>query len=265
MKSVLYIAARQEGLRSGFWSPVGRLEHLDDLYRFVYTNGAKTLEGFKPFSGMENLESVYESDELFPLFANRLPSPSRPEYEAYLAWGGFDPSAELDPLDLLGVTRGLRQTDMLEVFPCPVRDESGKYLSKFFLHGVRWMHPAAHEKIAQLKEGDELRLLFEVDNPADEYAVQLQTTDIQERLPLGYVPRYLARDVRTLCDECGAGVTKVRVEKVNMGAPMQQRVLCSMSSCWPEGFSPCSDDVFQSIGSDALTHPTHQHLGDDCE
>jgi len=248
MNSVLYIAARQEGPNSGLWSPVGRLEHINDLYRFSYTKGAESLRGFQAFPGMSDIHAVYESDSLFPLFANRLPSPSRPEYEAFLAWGGFDPSVAPDPLTLLGITQGLRQTDTLELFPEPVKNEHGCYQSKFFMHGIRWMHPAALARVARLKAGEELRLLLEVDNPFDLNAVQLQTTDTQERLPLGYVPRYLAGDVRHLCESCGPNSTIVRVEKVNAHAPMQQRVLCSMTSCWPAHFEPCSDETFQPIG-----------------
>ncbi len=66
------------------WRPVvGELQHDDDLYRFWYTSGARK-PGFRPFAQMEQLDQVYESETLFPLFANRLLSESRPEYEAYL-------------------------------------------------------------------------------------------------------------------------------------------------------------------------------------
>jgi len=247
MKSVLYIASRQGGPQAGFWSPVGRLEHEDGVYRFVYTKGAQTLAGFEPFPGMSDLRGVYESEVLFPLFANRLLSPSRPEYEAFLMWGGFDPANPPDPLAVLGLTQGLRQTDSLEVFPCPLPDERGRYLSKFFLHGVRWMHPAAQERIGRLQQGEKLRLFLEVGNPADPNAVQLQTTDISGRLPVGYVPRYLALDVRELCGSCSPEFIEVTVERLNAGAPLQQRVLCRMSSCWPDNFTPCGGEPFQAI------------------
>src|SRR5437588_345178 len=97
------------------WRPVGRLEHDDGLYRFWYTRGAKR-PGFRPFVQMEPLDQVFESEELFPLFANRLLSESRPEYEAYLRWSGFDVGNPPDPFVVLGVTEGIRQTDAVEVF-----------------------------------------------------------------------------------------------------------------------------------------------------
>ncbi len=252
MKSVLYIASRQGGPNAGFWSPVGRLEHEAGVYRFVYTKGAQTLQGFEPFPGMPELRAVYESETLFPLFANRLLSRSRPEYEAFLMWGGFDLANPPDPLAVLGITQGLRQTDSLEVFPRPSPDEHGRYLSKFFLHGVRWMHSAASERIGRLQAGEKLRVFLEIGNPHDADAVQLQTTDVIGRLPIGYVPRYLARDVRTLCGACGPDDIEVKVERLNADAPLQQRVLCRISSCWPQGFQPCADDAFQPIVPDGL-------------
>ena len=116
--SALFVAYRGGAPQHGGWGPVGRLEHDGGLYRFCYTRGASTLPGFRPFSQMEDLSQVYESEELFPLFDNRLLSPSRPEYEAFLRWGGFDPNNPPDPIAILGVTEGIRQTDQVEVFPC---------------------------------------------------------------------------------------------------------------------------------------------------
>ena len=138
MTTALFVAWRGGQPHRG-WGPVGRLEHDGGVYRFCYTQGARTLRGFQPFPQMGDLEQVYESEELFPLFANRLLSPNRPEYEAYLRWGGFEPGTQPDPIAILGVTEGKRETDSIEVFPCPAPDADGCYLNKFFLHGLRWM------------------------------------------------------------------------------------------------------------------------------
>ena len=82
MKS-LFVAWRPASPEQAGWTPVGRLEHDGRLYRFCYTRGARK-PGFQPFPQMQRIEQVYESEELFPLFVNRLLSQSRPEYEAYL-------------------------------------------------------------------------------------------------------------------------------------------------------------------------------------
>jgi hypothetical protein len=119
--NALFVAWRSGSPAQSGWGPVGRLEHDGQLFRFFYTRGARR-PGFRPFPQMENLDRIYESEELFPLFANRLLPNSRPEYEACLQWSGFDPKHPPDPIVILGVTEGIRQTDAIEVFPCPVPD-----------------------------------------------------------------------------------------------------------------------------------------------
>ena len=157
--STLLSPRGRASLNYGGWSPIGRLEFDSGTYRFVYTQGARTAKGFTPFSGMENLEEIYESPKLFPIFDNRLLPASRPEYQAFLKWSGFDPSNPPDPLMLRGVTEGIRRTDLIEVFPCPVPDATNCYLNKFFLHGLRYMPESARERVQSLKEGEPLYLM----------------------------------------------------------------------------------------------------------
>jgi len=245
----LFIAFRSNDPTAGRWGPVGRLEVTERGYRFVYTTGAQKLKGFEPFPGMSDLNAVYESDELFPLFANRLLSPSRPEYEAFLAWGGFDPEIPPSPIAMLGVTEGRRQTDSYEVFPCPALDTDGRYVTKFFLHGLRWMPDAAAVRVATLAPNDRLALMLDLQNPHDPHAVAVRPMADADRLMLGYVPRYLARDIATICRKCDPTFIDVRVEKINANAPLQQRLLCRMSASWPDGFQPCSGREYQPIGS----------------
>ncbi len=244
MSQAVYVAWRSGAPDGGRWGPVGRLEHGSSGYRFVYTRGAKTVPGFAPFAGMPDLQGVYESDELLPLFANRLLAKSRPEYEAYLRWGGFDPNSPPDPLAILAVTEGRRQTDLLEIFACPAPDASGCYVGKFFLHGVQRVGPESRARIERLAPDEELRLLEEPENPHDRNAVRILTKD---NYHVGYVPRYLAYDVGQLAGGRGAEFVKLHVERVNPDAPLQQRLLCRVDACWPAGFQPCSGEEFQPI------------------
>jgi hypothetical protein len=244
--STLLVASRSSEPHNAGWSPIGRLEFDHGTYRFVYTQGAKTAKGFTPFSGMESLTDIYESTELFPIFANRLLSKSRPEYEAFLQWSGFDPANPPDPLAILGVTEGIRRTDLIEVFPCPAPDEKGCYLNKFFVHGLRYMSEAARAHVLTLKQDEPLYLMLDLFNKADSSAVALRT-DTEERLLLGYVPRYLAQDVWKLIQNCHPDFLRVFVHRVNHAAPLQQRLLCRMHACWPEGFKPCTGEAFQPI------------------
>jgi hypothetical protein len=247
MNNALFVAWRAGDAAHGRWGPVGRLERTDGGYRFAYTRGARTLTGFLPFPGMMELDTVYESDELFPLFSNRLLGRSRPEYEAFLVWGGFDPNHPPDPIALLSVTEGRRATDSIEVFPYPAPDAEGCYITKFFLHGVRWMDHAAWERIARLQHGESLALMLDVMNSYDPHAVAVRTQGKQGRMLVGYVPRYLAYDIRTLCLSCEPDFIELTVERVNADAPLQHRVLCRMKACWPDDFRPCRSAEFEPL------------------
>lgn len=236
------------------WRPVGRLEHADGLHRFCYTQGAKR-EGFRTFHGMDDLQKVYESEDLFPLFSNRLLPSSRPEYAAYLRWSGFDPDNPPDPIVVLGVTEGMRQTDAIEVFPCPIPDAEGCYLNKFFLHGVHSMTSTVVDRIARLEPNESLKLMADFQNSTDLRAVAVRTEE--DRMMIGYVPRYLARDVWNLMQECDVDFLQLTVASVNPDAPFQNRLLCRMKTCWPDNFRPCSGEEFNPIPrqmSDECSH-----------
>lgn len=247
MSQVLFVAWHSGEGPLAQWAPVGRLEHTPSGYRFVYTKGARKLKDFRPFPGMSDLEAVYESEELFPLFANRLLAPSRPEYEAFLRWGGFDPANPPDPLAILGVTGGERVTDRLEVFPCPMKDADGCYVTKFFLHGIRWMAPATQDRILRLQPGERLALMIDFMNRHDPWAVAVRTDRDEDRFMIGYVPRYLAYDINHLCRRCTPDSITVTVERVNEDAPLDHRVLCRMRACWPEDLRPCSGEAFEPL------------------
>lgn len=246
MNTTVFIAWRGGSNEHGEWSPVARLEHSNGEYRFAYTQGARTLTGFHPFPGMGDLEAIYRSRNLFPMLTNRLLSRSRPEYAAWLTWSGFDPQDPPDPLAILGVTEGIRQTDALEVFPEPIANAQGNYHTRFFLHGLRHASAQAHARLSTLRADDVLCVELEDDNDRDPHAVAVLDDGV-ERLRLGYVPRYLARDVRALVERNGMASIALRVDRVNEGAPLQMRVLCALQAPWPRSFKPCEGEDFQPI------------------
>lgn len=251
MTQSLYVASRSGDNELGNWSPVARLDRIESGWRFLYLQGAEMLPGFRPFYEFPALDRIYESDELFPLFVNRLLSKSRPEYEAWLTWGGFDPSNPPEPIALLGVTEGRRVTDPVEVFPCPQPDADGCYLNRFFVHGVRWMPQAAQEAVLKLQPGAPLALMPDRFNSADPNAVALRPLDDSiGRFLIGYIPRYLAADVCHLFENCNVEFIEVSVKRLNRDAPWQQRLLCQMNACWPDGFRPCSTEAFQPVLAD---------------
>lgn len=242
MNSCLFVAWRSE-TPNPVWGPVGRLSYVDGVYQFCYTHGAKTLPGFVPFSGMENLDRVYESRKLFPLFENRLLPKNRPEYKTYLEWSGFDPDDPPEPLVLLGRTEGRKQTDSVEVFPQPTPDSHGCFVNYFFAHGVRYHLPNAGPILDDLQPGDRLDLRPQPLNPADPNAVAVFSSGT----PLGYVPKYLAADVKRLIEECPEPTVRLTVERVNADAPTQQRLLCRLNACWPPAFQPCQGESYQPL------------------
>lgn len=137
----------------------------------------------------------------------------------------------------------------MEVFPCPVPDAEGCYLNSFFLHGIRWLPTNAVQRIDLLAEGELLKLMLDLQNDHDSQAVGVRTDS--ERTLIGYVPRYLAQDVWQLVQQCDGDFIRLHVARVNRDAPLQNRLLCRMRACWPDGFQPCSGDDFLPIPTKA--------------
>ena len=223
------------------WTPVGRLTLEDGSYRFVYTQGAKKLKEFKPVGVMQDLYKMYKSDELFPIFANRVLAKNRPEYNDYLQWLGLAESS-YSALEELARTGGLRATDSLELFPCPRPTSDNYYEVYFFCRGIRHLHPENEMRACELRPGEDLYLMQDLQNSYDVTALLMRTND-----PItlaGYAPRYYSADFTKLIAVLGPNKVRVTVEKVNLKAPIQYRVLCKLSSPWPKDFSPCSTDEF---------------------
>jgi len=241
---VLYLAWQDPQSRR--WYPVGKLTSEGGVYRFVYTKGATLSKNFIPFGSLRDLHEVYRSPDLFPLFANRLISKKRPEYRDFLRWLDLR-EVEADPLVILARTEGVRATDSLTVFPCPEPDPQGKYVVHFFSHGLRHLPEEARLRINTLREGERLYLLPDPQNPHDAYALALRTDDPASIV--GYSPRYIARDFLEILENNPDSVD-VRVKRVNADAPIQLRLLCTLTADWPENFKPCSSEDYQELGSE---------------
>ena len=244
--NTLFVAVRSESAGLVQWAPVGRLDFDGEVYSFFYTKGVEKIRGFRPFDGMSDLTICYKSRELFPVFFNRLMPKRRAEYKAFLGWSGFN--AEPDPIALLAVTEGIRQTDAIELFAPPTQNADGLLSSKFFLHGLSRMTGIAQERVEKLKPNDPLKLVLEPENTFDRNAVGLYSVE-RDELKLGYIPRYLVRDLNRIIDSCGRENVWVTVERLNTDAPLQQRLLCRVKACWPLGFVPCSDIEFTPMNN----------------
>jgi hypothetical protein len=244
--STLYLAWKQPDHR---WWPVGRLSREESDYVFTYTRGARSAEevGFRPLSSFPDFEQVYVSKQLFPMFRNRLPPQSRPDYEDFIEWLDLE-RGEVDPLVVLARSGGERETDMFEVFPIPERNADGRYGPTFFVHGLRHRGPSAEEEVRRLRPGDILALESEPENPHDPRALRIHRIHTLVRgVQIGFLPRYLCQDVHALLSAAGERA-QVRVQRVNPPpTPAQFRVLCSLDSAWPQGFRPLAGPDFEVL------------------
>ncbi len=230
------------------WHPVGRLSYDQGTYQFAYTRGAKTSKKFVPFGRMLDLGVVYLSNELFPLFANRLLPKSRPEYRDYLKWLGLD-ETKADEMEMLARSGGQRATDSLEIVPCPEPSAQNRYEVHFFSHGLRHLSEKDQARAAALHVDERLFVMQDRQNKSDPMALLLRTDDPMSMV--GYVPRYYSAEFSTVMDQVGQGNVRVTVERVNPDAPSNFRLLCKFVSPWPNGFAPCAQGEFQLISSGA--------------
>ncbi|MGB0723244.1 MAG: HIRAN domain-containing protein [Gammaproteobacteria bacterium] len=237
----LFVAWQHPSTRE--WAPVARLTRDHEGYRFVYTKGADR-ESFVPFGRLTDLRREYVSEELFPLFANRLLARSRPEYEAYLRWLGLS-RANYDVLDELARTGRLRATDQLELIPCPKPSQAQRYEVFFFARGLRHFTDSGRQRCMALNAEEPLFLARDVQNAQDPDALLLRTGDPVS--VVGYTPRYYSAEFTRLMRMVSPGQVEVRVKQINVDAPIQYRLLCHLSAPWPSGFSPCTQDAYQPM------------------
>ncbi|MCW5772020.1 MAG: hypothetical protein KIT16_10325 [Rhodospirillaceae bacterium] len=230
------------------WHPIGRLTYDDTrkVFRFVYTKGVLASGSFIPFGKMTDIRAVHESEKLFPLFANRLMPESRPEYDSFVKWLGLDRKVA-DPLSLLGRSGGAKATDSIVVFPIPEKSADGMYRTVFWCHGISHAPSASVERVNALKEGEKLFPAFDVLNIHDREAILLRTDD--PLTAVGYCPRYLNTDFGRLIRNCDSDSISIRVERVNWEAPLQFRLLCSFTSCWPKDYVPFDGEAFEPMST----------------
>jgi hypothetical protein len=238
----LYVSWREP---SGTIHPVGLLirreEGADERYMFSYLKLAERLDEFMPLPGLPELHERYESNELFPVFANRLMPRSRPEFDALAARA--DLSGDADPFEVMARTGGRRATDRIEVFAGPERTAEGRSTCLFFVRGIRHVE-GAEGVIPSLHPGDHLAVVDDAENEFNPRAVLIDATDGRR---IGWLPDYLVDHVHDLRLLNGSDPVVV-VEHVNDDrTPPHLRLLCRLEAPWPDGYEPFSDAVFQPL------------------
>jgi hypothetical protein len=227
------------------WFPIGRLDvESSNHFLFRYMRGAldaEKISGFRPLVSFPDFKGRYESSELFPLFKNRVLDPSRKDFAEYLGWLDLDPTNS-DPIEILGLTGGERQTDSIEVFPKIIKQADQSFVCRFFMHGLRHVSEHARIKANELKPGSALQIAVELNNPTG-LAIQLQTNDCYL---IGWAPRYLVRDlIKVINVHPDVSATVVRVNE--FGAPLARRILIELKGRLPADYEPMSGPQFELI------------------
>lgn len=236
------------------WFPVGRLDA--DIggarYCFGYTKGAEQAVhavGFKPLPAFPDFNRNYESSELFPLFQNRVLGPGRKDFAAYLTSLDLLPTSA-NPIEILAVSGGERQTDSLEVFPLISSGANGAFQCRFFLHGWRYMSDASQARAMSLEPGERLGISLELTNESGQPAILLTSTEYNF---LGWTPRYLVRDLlQAMSQKPSVTAQVVRVNAAEV--PANRRVLVELTGTLPPGSQPMSSDEFQPLVPHSTTH-----------
>ncbi|MCZ2813643.1 hypothetical protein O2W15_19620 [Modestobacter sp. VKM Ac-2979] len=238
-------------------SPVGLLEYDGHHYRFDYIRNAETTPDFVPLLGFPDLHRAYESPHLFPLFAQRVMDPRRPDHARYVRRLGLP--ADATPWEQMSRSGGGRQGDVLQLFPEPQVQADGRVACDFLVHGIRHVpdRPLVLEgrerivdvanletHLAALRHGDPLQLVREPQNPANAQAVMAVTAG---GFPLGWVPNLLLDDLYEFCG--GEPETAdVVVQQVNgPDAPSHLRLLARLTTESSSGYQPFTGASWEKL------------------
>jgi hypothetical protein len=172
---------------------IGQIEK-NEMYTFRYETDLRDMvtKGFKPFFPFINVEEIYKSQELFSVFASRLPDPKRKDIGLILKKYGLN---EYDSFELLKKSGGRSPIDTLE-FIEPID------LSEHFIRREVYVAGVSHgdlcdgrkcNHICDLTELDYLDLAPEPTNHFDEYAVEI----CKDKVKIGYVPVYYSQAIFT--------------------------------------------------------------------
>lgn len=213
LKTDELLVSRQDPKTRRF-TRVGSLTFDGTRYTFEYESQAD-----RPLPGLP-LGRVHRSETLFPIFAERVIDPHRPERPATLEQLGLPHDAS--PFQVLAVSGGGRTGDLYELTPLPT---PGAVNIPFLVHGIRYLTDAERGAIDGLRPGSSLTLQLEPDNPATERALLVT----QDGSHLGYVPTPLLEYVHAIM----ASPYELVVERVNPpSAGLHMRLLVRLTGTY---------------------------------
>ncbi|MFV0307474.1 MAG: hypothetical protein ACK5OX_07005 [Desertimonas sp.] len=227
--------------------PVGRLSHAADEYVFRYTAAARAaaaVDRFGRIPGFDDLDAMYASAELPPIFTRRVMPPERPDYAAYVASLGLDVSAT--PWEQIVASGGQREGDTLQLMELPCVTD-GRARARFFVNGIRhvaaggsWqaahrrllVTPDEHEsELQRVSVGSTLWAVPESNNSQDPSAMLVVSA---ADTPLGWVPRALSSSIREIANGGSVPLTVVRVGQA--ASVPHQRLVVALDVAVPGEF-----------------------------
>lgn len=240
-------------------SAIGLLtKDLSSNYGFDYIENVRTIEDFRPLVGFPDLDKHYESETLFPLFAQRVMDPRRPDYTRFISSIGLSDAPS--PWEQLSHSGGRRAGDTLQLLsiPTPVEGGRGAWEFNFLVHGMRHIVGTVHNlgnldvvvdrelqeaALSSLHPCDELSLIPELDNMINLNAIVVATSS---GIPLGYVPDVFTADLSLLPLQdmrCFAEVVN------NVSVPWQMRLVAKLVCNVPNGFQFFSAPAWKPLAS----------------
>jgi hypothetical protein len=175
--------------------PIGELWRDAEGFAFGYGHeiDLATGKGFRllaEFPVRRELASPYRSPYLFATFAQRIPSPRRPDFEQILeSWGVGTGDSQLE---ILARSGGVQMTDRIELAEYRAANDPLDRPLVIRVAGMRH-YPGG----SLVEEGDTVVLTREPHNIHDGCATAIRTTTGEQ---IGYVPRQYAKAVAALLD-----------------------------------------------------------------
>lgn len=168
---------------TGRYERLGVLTQVQNGWDFRYFREVAERGLLRALPGIPVTGSVVHSEHLFPLFAQRVISPRRPDRSRVLGMLGLDDSATA--FEILAHNGGRRFGDTIELIQLPRTSEGGRERMQFLVHGMRHRSAAEQAAVDALAVGDRLLLVAEPDNPVDPEALLVSTVNGSA---LGWVP-----------------------------------------------------------------------------
>jgi len=154
--------------------------------------------GFKLLISFDDIDKVYKSDILFPVFSSRLPDRKRNGIDKILFKYGME---EYDGYKLLKRSGARLPIDNLE-FIDPILDENnGEVRRIFYLAGPRHYIGCDGidcDKSLDLNVGESLQLVLEPENEYDKNAIRILNGN---NVYIGYIPRYYSEGITELINK----------------------------------------------------------------